>query len=69
MIASLWPVADDATQQLMVHLYRDMAGGADAMSAMRAAQIDVMRTRGQSHPFFWAPFNLIGDGALRLVGP
>jgi CHAT domain-containing protein len=69
LIASLWPVADDATQQLMVHLYRDMAGGADAMSAMRAAQIDVMRTRGQSHPFFWAPFNLIGDGALRLVGP
>jgi CHAT domain-containing protein len=69
LIASLWPVADDATQQLMVHLYRDLAGGADAMSAMRAAQIDVMHTRGQSHPFFWAPFNLIGDGALRLVGP
>jgi CHAT domain-containing protein len=68
-VASLWPVADDATQQLMVRLYRDLAGGADVMTAMRAAQIEVMRTRGLSHPFYWAPFNLIGDGALRLAGP
>jgi CHAT domain-containing protein len=69
LIASLWPVADDATQQLMVRLYTDLAGGADAMNALRTAQIEVMRTRGQSHPFYWAPFNLIGDGALRLVTP
>jgi CHAT domain-containing protein len=68
LVASLWPVADDATQQLMVRLYRDLAAGADAMSAMRAAQLEVMRSRGLSHPFYWAPFNLIGDGALRLAG-
>ncbi|MEY4749143.1 MAG: hypothetical protein RIQ60_1357 [Pseudomonadota bacterium] len=67
LIASLWPVADDATQQLMVRLYRDLAGGADAMDALRNAQLEVMRSRGRSHPFFWAPFNLIGDGALRLT--
>jgi CHAT domain-containing protein len=67
LIASLWPVADNSTQLLMVRLYTELKGGADAMSAMRSAQLAVMRTRGMSHPFFWAPFNVIGDGALRLA--
>ncbi len=66
VIASLWPVADDATRQLMTRFYRDATQGADAMQALRNAQLEVMRGRGQAHPFFWAPFNVIGDGALRL---
>jgi len=66
VIASLWPVADDATRQLMTRFYRDATQGSDAMQALRNAQLEVMRSRGLAHPFFWAPFNVIGDGALRL---
>lgn len=68
VIASLWPVADDATQILMTRLYQEATTGADVMSALRTAQLEVMKNRRYGHPFFWAPFNAIGNGALRLSG-
>lgn len=66
MVASLWPVADDATEQLMTGLYHGMTDGADLMDAMRAAQLDVQKKRRFTHPFFWAPFNVIGNGRMQL---
>lgn len=66
VIASLWPVADDATQLLMTRLYREAVQGSDLMESLRIAQLEVQRNRRFSHPFFWAPFSVIGHGALRL---
>jgi CHAT domain-containing protein/predicted negative regulator of RcsB-dependent stress response len=65
LIASLWPVSDDATEVLMSTLYRDLAAGRDVQRAMQAGQLAVLRKQGFEHPFYWAPFNLIGD--LRLT--
>ena len=67
VIASLWPVADDSTEALMTKLYQELAAGRDLGSAMQAAQIDVLRNRRFAHPFFWAPFYVIGNGQLRLA--
>lgn len=67
VIASLWPVADDATQILMSRLYQEATAGADLMDALRAAQLEVLKNRRYTHPFFWAPFNAIGNGALHLA--
>lgn len=69
VIASLWPVADDSTEALMTKLYQELAAGRDLGSAMQAAQIDVLRNRRFAHPFFWAPFYVIGNGQLRLAPP
>lgn len=66
IIASLWPVADDSTEALMTRLYRELVEGRDLMSAMQAAQIDVQKSRRFAHPFFWAPFNVIGNGRMQL---
>jgi CHAT domain-containing protein/tetratricopeptide (TPR) repeat protein len=66
VIASLWPVADESTEVLMTRLYRDLTGGADLMTAMQAAQVEVQKNRRFAHPFFWAPFNVIGNGRLEL---
>ena len=66
MVASLWPVADDSTEALMTRLYQSMGEGADLMDAMRNAQIDVQKKRRFAHPFFWAPFNVIGNGRMQL---
>ena len=66
MIASLWPVADDATALLMNTVYEQLRGGADLQSAMRAGQLAVLKQPKLSHPFFWAPFNLIGNWRLTL---
>jgi len=66
LIASLWPVQDQATQLLMTHLYRALAQGRDLQSAMQAAQLALLHDARYAHPFFWAPFNLIGNWRLTL---
>jgi CHAT domain-containing protein len=66
LIASLWPVSDDATERLMSTLYRELAQSRDVQRAMQAGQLAVLRDPKTSHPFFWAPFNLIGDWRLTV---
>jgi CHAT domain-containing protein/predicted negative regulator of RcsB-dependent stress response len=66
LIASLWPVSDDATEVLMSALYRELAAGRDLQRAMQAGQLAVLRQPQTAHPFFWAPFNLIGDWRLTV---
>jgi len=67
MLVSLWPVSDAATEKLMTTLYTDLAKGDEVQDAMRAAQLAVMADPETSHPFYWAPFNLIGNWRLRIV--
>ena len=64
LLVSLWPVADNSTELLMSTFYARLANGAQAVDAMRSAQVEVLRTPRFAHPFFWAPFVLIGDWRL-----
>ena len=66
LIVSLWPVSDDATKLLMSTLYAELAKGTDVQLAMQRAQLAVLHTPGMEHPFFWAPFNVIGDWRLTV---
>jgi len=68
LIASLWPVSDDATAVLMSTLYGELAKGRDLQKAMQAGQLAVLKDPKMSHPFFWAPFNLIGNWRLTVGG-
>lgn len=66
LIVSLWPVSDDATKLLMSTLYGELARGSDVQVAMQRAQLAVLHTKGMDHPFFWAPFDVIGDWRLTV---
>ena len=66
LIASLWQVSDDATAVLMGTLYGELSRGNDIQRAMQAGQLAVLRQPGMAHPFFWAPFNLIGNWRLTV---
>jgi len=66
LIASLWPVSDDATAVLMGTLYTELSKGRDIQRAMQAGQLAVLKNPSMSHPFFWAPFNLIGNWRLTV---
>jgi len=66
LIVSLWPVSDDATAVLMGTLYAELAKGRDLQQAMQAGQLAVLKDPKMSHPFFWAPFNLIGNWRLTV---
>jgi CHAT domain-containing protein len=67
LLASLWPVSDAATEKLMTTLYADLAKGEQVQDAMRDAQRTVMADPETAHPFYWAPFNLIGNWRLKVA--
>lgn len=66
LLVSLWPVADNSTELLMTNFYDRFSKGTPAIDAMRDSQLAVLRTPRFAHPFFWAPFNLVGDWRLAL---
>lgn len=68
LIVSLWPVSDNSTELLMSTLYQDMAKGKEVLDAMQAAQVAVLKTGRYAHPFYWAPFNFVGDWRMRIQG-
>jgi len=68
LIVSLWPVSDESTELLMSTLYQQLRSGQSVQDAMRAGQLALLHERRFSHPFFWAPFNLIGNWRLTVNG-
>jgi CHAT domain-containing protein len=59
-IASLWKVDDYATKELMISFYRNLKLGMSRVESLRAAQIELRRSF--PHPYYWAPFVLMGSG-------
>ena len=60
VIASLWPVNDAATGQLMSDFYRNL-GTMEKDEALRAAQRALRAKPQYAHPYYWAAWVLIGD--------
>ncbi len=58
LLVSLWVVDDAATAEMMTIFYRALLGGMRPAAALRHAQCALLATH--PHPFFWAPFTLIG---------
>jgi CHAT domain-containing protein len=62
VVASLWPVDDLATAELMKRFYRGMLVDRLApAAALRRAQQQLAASRRWASPYFWAPFVLQGD--------
>ena len=62
VIVSLWNVNDKATAALMQRLYIGMLRtNKTPAAALRAAQIEMLRTRQWQSPYFWAPFVMQGE--------
>ena len=58
LLLSLWTVNDEFTNDLMKYFYREAISGQSAEKALQTAQIQTL-TRN-SHPYFWAPFIIMG---------
>lgn len=59
IVVSLWQVADQSTSDLMTDFYQQL-GAEDYSVALRKAKLNLLQTE-YSHPFYWAPFILIGN--------
>jgi CHAT domain-containing protein len=58
LLLSLWDVHDQSTAQLMQHFYRDYLRTGNMAGALQGAMQEVRRQN--PHPYFWAPFVLVG---------
>ncbi|WP_313066886.1 CHAT domain-containing protein [Paraburkholderia sp. LEh10] len=67
LIVSMWPVADESSALTMRTFYAQLADGHEAIDAMRTAQLAVMQNPRFAHPFFWAPFDLMGGWRLSIA--
>jgi CHAT domain-containing protein len=66
LIASLWPVEDEATRQWMTALYQSHFGQgrstAESVASATAKQLRARRAKGLStHPFYWGSFVAVGN--------
>ena len=61
-IASLWSVNDEATSQFMIALYQSLSSGnVTRAESLRFAQQSLIKDKNHSHPYYWAPFILLGN--------
>ncbi|MES3022412.1 MAG: CHAT domain-containing protein [Pseudomonadota bacterium] len=60
IVASLWPVDDVATAELMKQFYLNLKAGQSKKEALRGAQRSLWPRF--AHPLFWGAFYLTGDG-------
>ncbi len=64
-VVSHWQVDSASTERFMVAFHRSMTSSpqlAHKARALRSAALDLLATREYRHPFYWAPFVLIGNG-------
>jgi CHAT domain-containing protein len=62
VVVSLWNVNDRATASLMQRLYLGMLRGKKTpAAALRAAQIEMLRSKQWQSPYYWAPFVMQGE--------
>ena len=58
---SLWRVDDNATRDLMTKFYQRLTAGNGRSASLRTVQLELLKSRDYSHPFYWAPFIIAGD--------
>ncbi|MEO8442107.1 MAG: CHAT domain-containing protein [Betaproteobacteria bacterium] len=68
MLVTHWAVESNSAQALVTDIFKHYAAGSGLSRAesVRQAQLDLISAKVGaqfSHPFFWAPYALIGDGA------
>ncbi|HEX3700089.1 MAG TPA: CHAT domain-containing protein [Phenylobacterium sp.] len=61
LVVSHWSVDSAATVRLMTGLFSARSGS--QAEALQRAQVVLQQSYDWSHPYFWAPFTIVGDGA------
>ena len=72
ILTTLWNIDDHKTSFLMTFFYQYLKRGMGKDEALHRAKIDFLEqfTNEETHPYYWAPFVLIGDtGKLPISSP
>ncbi|MDD3626032.1 MAG: CHAT domain-containing protein, partial [bacterium] len=62
LIATLWKINDASTKELFIEFYKNLKDKKqNKLDALHNAQLSHRNSEKYSHPFYWAPYLLIGD--------
>ena len=61
VVATLWPVEDDAQAALFPVFYRQLTAGASRGAALAAAKRSLCANPASASPFYWSGIYLLGD--------
>ncbi len=64
LLVSHWPVESNAATELTTVLFKNMSENPNISraEAFRQSMLSMVANEKKSHPFYWAPFSIIGDG-------
>ncbi len=62
VLVTLWQVSDEGTRGFMRRYYGHLLAGAPAPRALTLTQRELLGDADLAHPFFWAPFLVVGAG-------
>lgn len=60
VLMSLWSVSETASVNLVESFFKHLKEGKTKLESLRLAR-DEIRKAGYDHPFYWAPFILVGE--------
>ena len=60
LVLSLWDVHDESTREFMIGFYTRLQAGFPKAAAIQATMLELCQK--YPHPYYWAPFSLIGKG-------
>jgi CHAT domain-containing protein len=62
VLGTLWPVDDRAARTVMENFYSGLQNGKlSKVEALRRAQLELTKDKAFAHPFYWAPFIVVGN--------
>ena len=61
-VLSQWRVASESTSTFMTDFHQNRRKAMNDADALRAAALSLRKNPAYQHPFYWAPFTLIGAG-------
>ena len=67
LLVSHWPVASEAATRLTTGMFANLKNnpGIGRSEALRRSMMTLAANDNYRHPFYWAPFTIVGEGGVR----
>lgn len=69
VLTSLWAINDQVSSQFMERFYLHLKSSETLNEALRKAKLEMIASPVVSHPYYWAPFILHGNGQIKITRP
>jgi len=67
VLTSLWAINDQVSAQFMERYYLYLKSSETLSEALRKAKLEMISSPVVSHPYYWAPFILHGNGQVKIT--